>query len=172
MEMAEWLCPASRRSRELRLNWASKLTSVLRAGSFVRLYNHAVIPRLAPTTALLALLQAFFTAPYQHVHVGPSHRKHGDQEESTVVHAHPYAVSVPTSQKDGPAVEHSHKTHTSVALDTFTTIAQGVPFLFFQPESPVRIFAPPESAVWVEITEPCGHDPPGLENPVPRAPPV
>ena len=125
--------------------------------------------RLALIPTSLALLQAFFMAPYQHVHIGSGHEKHA---EPTLVHAHPYAISFFTNRDNGPAVGHSHKPHASLALDTFTTLAQGIPFLFFHPESPVRIFAPAESAVWVEITEPCGHDPPGLENPVPRAPPV
>src|SRR5205807_955205 len=68
------------------------------------IYNRAVARRLASITALLALMQAFFMAP-------------------------------------------------------------------FQPESPVHIFAPAESFVWVEVTEPCGHDPPCIENTIPRAPP-
>jgi hypothetical protein len=131
-----------------------------------------VIRRLAPLAALLALLQAFFMAPYQHVHIGLGHDRHEDHHESTLVHAHPYALSVPLNQNDGSAVEHSHKLHASVALDTFTTLAKGVLFLFLQPESPVQIFAPAESAVWVEVTEPCGHDPPCIGNSAPRAPPV
>lgn len=128
--------------------------------------------RLILIPACLALLQAFFMAPYQHVHVGLGRKKHGDHDGSTIVHAHPYAISVPTSQKDGPAVERSHGPHASMALDTFTTLAQGALSLFYEPESPVRLFAPAESAVWVEITEPCGHDPPCIPNTVPRAPPV
>ena len=130
-----------------------------------------MIQRLASATALLALLQAFFMAPYQHIHVRPGHEKHGDHNESTIVHAHPYSVSVP-SRNDGLTVEHSHKPHASIALDTFTTLAQAVLFIFFQPESRVEILAPAESAVWVEVTEPCGHDPPCTEKKVPRAPPV
>jgi hypothetical protein len=122
---------------------------------------------LIPTS--LALLQAFFMAPYQHVHIGSGHEKHA---ESTLVHAHPYAISFSINSDDGPEVEHSHKPHASLALDTFTTLAQGIPLLFFQPESTVRIFAPAESFVWAEVTEPCGHDPPCIENTVPRAPPV
>src|SRR5437870_368431 len=127
--------------------------------------------RLALMPACLALLQAFFMAPYQHVHVGPGHGKHRDHGESTVVHAHPYAVSVP-SRNDGPAIQHSHEPHASVALDTFTTLAQAALSIFFQPESRVEIPAPAESDVWVEVTEPCGHDPPCIENSVPRAPPL
>src|SRR2546428_6247976 len=103
--------------------------------------------RLALIPAALALVQAFFMAPYQHVHIGSGHEKHGHHEESTIVHAHPYAISVPIDANDGPAVQHSHNPHASVALDTFTTLAQGVPFIFFQPESPVRILAPAESFV-------------------------
>jgi hypothetical protein len=129
--------------------------------------------RLALIPASLGLLQAFFMAPYQHVHLGRSHEKHEDNNESAaIVHAHPYAVSVPISRNDRPAVGHSHKPHASIALDTFTTLAQGVLFLFFPPASPVPIVAAAKSVVWVELTEPCAHDPPCLENSVPRAPPV
>src|SRR5690348_12645007 len=105
------------------------------------IYNRAVTRPLAPITALLALMQAFFMAPYQHVHIGVGHEKHS---ESTLVHAHPYAISFSINPTDGPAVAHSHKPHASLSLDTFTTLAQGIPFLFFQPESPVHIFAPVE----------------------------
>ena len=128
--------------------------------------------RLGLIPACLALLQAFFMAPYQHVHLGAGHNKHRDHQESTIVHAHPYAISVPTSRNDAPGLAHSHQPHASIALDTFTTLAQGVLFLFFQPESPVRISDTTKSAVRIEVTEPCGHDPPCIENTVPRAPPV
>src|SRR5689334_8124857 len=111
-------------------------------------------------------------APYQHVHIGLAHKKHSEHDESTIVHSHPYAVSIPANSNDGTSAGHSHKAHASIALDTFTTLAHGVLFLFFQPQSSVQIFAPSESAVFVEITEPRGHDPPGVETTVPRAPPV
>jgi hypothetical protein len=125
--------------------------------------------RLTLIPTYLALLQAFFMAPYQHVHIGSGHKKHA---ESTLVHAHPYAISLPEKPDHGAALGHSHKPHASVALDTFTTLAQGIAFLFLRPESPVQIFAPAESFVWVEVTEPRGHDPPCLENTIPRAPPL
>src|SRR5205807_10504211 len=111
------------------------------------IYNRAVARRLASITAFLALMQAFFMASYQHVHVGSGHERHGNHAESTIVHAHPYAISFSINPDNGPAVGHSHKPHASLALDTFTTLAQGIPFLFFQPESPVHIFAPAESFV-------------------------
>lgn len=128
--------------------------------------------RLAVIPTSLALLQALLMAPYQHVHVGSGHDKHRDNDESTIVHAHPYVVSVHVNPDDGPAVGRSHKPHVSVALDTFTTLAGGVPFLFFQPDSPVQIFAPAKSFAWIEVTEPCGHDPPCTNIRASRAPPV
>ena len=73
-------------------------------------------------------------APYQHVHLGSGHAKNGDHDNSPIVHAHPYAVSLPIHSTDGPAVERSRKTHSSVALDTFTTLIHGMPLLFFRPE--------------------------------------
>ena len=127
---------------------------------------------LASIAALLGLLQAFFMAPYQHVHVGLGHGRHTDHGESAIVHAHPYAFSVPLDQNRGAKVAHSHQPHVSVALDIFTPIAQGALLLYFQPESPARIFVPSESAILIEVTEPRGHDPPLAANEVPRAPPV
>lgn len=128
--------------------------------------------RLALIPSCLALVQAFFMAPYQHVHIGLGHDKHGDHYESTIVHAHPYAISVPTNANSSPAVQRYHKPHASVALDTFITLTQGVPFLFFQPEPPIQIFVPTQAFVSLEITEPCGHDPPDLDFCSPRAPPA
>jgi|SRR5690242_3436437 len=136
------------------------------------MYNRAVIRRLTPAAALLALLQAFFMAPYQHVHVGPHHEKHGDHAESAIVHAHPYAVSIPTSNDHGGRAEDARKPHVSVALDTFTTLVSAVAFVFVASRSPVHIFAPAESFVRLELTESCGHDPPCIGNTAPRAPPV
>jgi hypothetical protein len=138
------------------------------------MYNPAVIPRLTPITALLALLQAFFIAPYQHVHVGTPREKHGGRAESApaIVHAHPYAVSIPANHNDGATAEHARKPHVSVALDTFATLAQTVTFVLIQPRSPVQIFAPAESFVRIELTESRGHDPPCIGNTAPRAPPV
>jgi hypothetical protein len=136
------------------------------------MHNRLVIRRLALLPASLALLQAFFMAPYQHVHLGTGHEGHGDHGESTVVHAHPYAISVPISGDSRPEVEHAHKAHASVSLDTFATLPQTALFLFCHPELPVRIVVPVESTVWVEIIEACGHDPPCFENTIPRAPPI
>ena len=133
------------------------------------MHNPAVLRWLARVTVCLALLQAFVMAPYQHVHVGSGH---GDHHESTFVHSHFYGVSVPINRRPGPTVEHSHEGHRSVALDTFTTFSQTAPVLIFQAEFSVRTFDPAQSDVWVEIIEPCGHDPPRVENTTPRAPPV
>jgi len=121
--------------------------------------------------ASLALLQALFVAPYQHVHVSEQHHEHSHHDEAAIVHAHPYGFSLPESHNDEPAFEHSHKPHVSVALDTFSTLAQGVLTLVFVPESTVAVFAPAQLAVWVEITEQCGHDPPCIGDAPSRAPP-
>jgi hypothetical protein len=131
-----------------------------------------VLRRLTPIWALLALLQAFFMLPYQHVHLGSGHAKNGDHDDPAIVHIHPYAISLPIHSTDGPAVERARKAHASVALDTFTTLIHGMPLLFFRPESSATILAPTKSLVGIEVPEPCGHDPPCIENAVPRAPPV
>ena len=107
--------------------------------------------------------------PYQHVHFGSGHVKNGDHGDSTIVHVHPYAISLPIHSTDGPAVERSRKVHSSVALDTFTTLIHGMPLLFFRPESSTTILAPTKSLICIEVPEPCGHDPPFTGNAVPRA---
>ena len=135
-------------------------------------HNHSLMRRLNLLPACLALLQAFIMAPYQHVHTGTGHAEHGNHHESTLVHAHFFAVSVPIQPNSEPVLDHAHKAHASVSLDTFRTYPQTAAFSFFQPEPSVRVFVPIESAVWVEIIEPCGHDPPCVENTVPRAPPA
>jgi hypothetical protein len=147
-------------------------TSVSRRMITILVHNSMPMRRLTLLPACLALLEAFIMAPYQHVHPKTGHEERGDQHESTVVHAHFFAVSVPISPNSEPVLDHAHKDHTSVSLDTFRTFPQSAPLLFFQPELPVRVFVPTESAVRVEIIEPCGHDPPCVENTVPRAPPV
>jgi hypothetical protein len=110
--------------------------------------------------------------PYQHVHLGSGHAKNGGRGDSTIVHVHPYAISLPIHSTGRPAVERSHKEHPSVALDTFTTLIHGMPLLFFRPESSTAILAPTKLLICIEVPEPRGHDPPRIENAVPRAPPV
>jgi|HubBroStandDraft_4_1064222.scaffolds.fasta_scaffold651844_1 hypothetical protein len=130
------------------------------------------MPRLTPIAVCLALLQGLVLAPYQHIHPGEGPGNH----HSAVVHTHFNPPLVRLSRRSGsdlgPAFNGLHKPHASVSLETFTTLPQMALYLFFQPVSVARIFVPSESDVLAEIIEPCGHDPPGVENTAPRAPPL
>jgi hypothetical protein len=131
--------------------------------------------RVAVLPAILPLLLAFLMAPYQHVHLAANHREDDDHDhdDAAVVHAHFYGVTAPISGSGEASLEDSHGDHVSRSLDTFTTMPQAGLSAIARPES--RIFAFPPSALvvgFVEITEPCGHDPPFLESCVPRAPPA
>ena len=131
--------------------------------------------RIAVPPVCLALQVAFFMAPYQHVHIAPSHHESSDHdhEDTTVVHAHFDAEAVPVSRNGRPSLKDSHGDHTSRPLDTFTTIPQAGFSEFFLPESRIPFFAPADLFVGViEVTEPCSHDPPVLEFSIPRGPPV
>jgi len=128
--------------------------------------------RLTTLPACIALLQAFIMAPFQHVHPGSGHDEHHHHHESTVVHAHFFAVSVPAAPRSDPSFDHTHKGHASISLDTYRTLPQVAHLPLFQPELTAHVFAVAESAVPIEVIEPCGHDPPCVENTVPRAPPL
>ena len=131
--------------------------------------------RVAVLPVCLALLVAFFMAPFQHVHIAPGHQKGSDHDhaETTIVHTHFDAESGPLSRNDRASFRDSHADHASRPLDTFTTIPQAGFSEFLLPESRIPFFAPADLFVGViEVTEPCGHDPPFLEFSSPRGPPV
>ncbi len=131
--------------------------------------------RVAMLPVCLALLVAFLMAPYQHVHVAPGHQEGAghDREGTAVIHTHFDAESAPISRNGGATFQDSHGDHASRALDTFTTMPQAGFSEFLPPESRIPFFAPADLFVGViEVTEPCGHDPPLLEFSIPRGPPV
>jgi hypothetical protein len=131
--------------------------------------------RVVMVPVFLALLLAFFMAPYQHIHLATSHGGGADHDhgDTAVVHAHFDAESAPTSRNGEATLKDSDGDHASRPLDTFTTMPQAGSYEFLLPESRVPFFAPPDLFVGViEVTEPCGHDPPFLEFSSPRGPPV
>jgi hypothetical protein len=137
-----------------------------------------MIRRLSLLPVSLALLLAFFMAPYQHVHLATNHREDADHDDrddddAAVEHIHFYAVSAPASRNGAVSIDGSDGGHVARSLDTFTTMPQaGFPGLP-QPESRLLLLPPAEFFVGVlDVTEPCGHDPPVFERSVPRAPPV
>ena len=137
--------------------------------------------RTALFPVLLALLQAFIMAPYQHVHLHHASDREGNaahdhqhgRDDAAVVHIHFYAFSDTAGSDGGTSVEGSRGSHVSVALDSFATLPHaGIP-AFVKPQLQTLRFPPEESvAKMVEVIEPCGHDPPSLEFSSPRAPPV
>lgn len=138
-------------------------------------HNRVSMRRVAIFPAILALLLAFLMAPYQHVHLATDDREGADHDhdDAAVVHVHFYAVTVPINRNGEASLEDSHGGHVSRSLDTFTTMPQAGLSAFVQPESRIFLFPPAVLVVrFVEVTEPCGHDPPFLKSSVPRAPPV
>ena len=142
----------------------------------VRLVHNPPMRRLGTYPALVALLLAFFMAPYQHVHPAQGHEHEGaGDNDSPVVHVHPYAISLPVETHNGNPVGVSHKEHDTWFLDSFTVSTSqvtSVPFPLVQTESPIKPFVLSKSPVTVEIAEACGHDPPAIAFSVPRSPPV
>ena len=131
--------------------------------------------RVAVLPVCLVLLVAFFMAPFQHVHIGPGRQTGSDRDhaDTTVVHTHFDTESGPISRNGGASLKDSHGDHASRPLDTFTTVPQAGFSEFLLPESQIPFFAPADLFVGViEVTEPCGHDPPLLEFSIPRGPPV
>jgi hypothetical protein len=139
------------------------------------MHNRMVMRRLSQLPVALALLLAFFMAPYQHVHLATNHREDADHDhdDAVVVHIHFNTVSVPTNRNSGPSLDVSDGDHVSRSLDTFTTMPQAGFAVLARPESRLLLFPPADRFVGVvEVTEPRGHDPPFFEFSVPRAPPV
>ena len=130
--------------------------------------------RVAVLPVGLALLMAFLMAPYQHVHLAPNHREDTDHDDAAaVVHIHFYAVSVPVNRNGKTNLDDSDGDHGSKSLDTFTPMPPAGLLAFALPESRFLLFRPADLAVVVvEITEPCSHDPPFLDFPIPRGPPA
>ena len=142
------------------------------------MHNRMVTHRLSLIPVSLALLLAFFMAPYQHVHLARNHKGDADHDDhddddAAVVHIHFYTVSVPASRNSAVSIDGPDAGHVARSLDTFTTMPQsGFPALA-RPESRLVVLPPPELFVGVlESTEPCGHDPPVSKRSVPRAPPA
>lgn len=135
-------------------------------------HNQSVMRRLTILPACLAVLLAFFMAPYQHVHLSAGHEADGDHDDSTIVHVHFYAISIPTAEDPGNSVDAKHKDHVSSSLDTFTSVPQTALLLAYQAEPATTVFVPDKSFAPAEFVQAQGHDPPCVESSVPRAPPA
>jgi hypothetical protein len=112
----------------------------------------------------LALLLAFFFAPFQHVHAGHA----GD------IHAHFFSSHTAPHTGEGvhlEADEDDDHAHAS-AMDTFTIVLPNVLTLSLPARIPISLIAPPETFAPVPAVEQRSHDPPYLDLSTPRAPPL
>jgi hypothetical protein len=123
----------------------------------------------------IALLIAFFVAPFQHVHAG--HGSGSDNDHSGLIHSHFYpsnSVGRPVGGQSGPRlVDADDDDHaTARSLDTFTLVLTSSPGPFVPTRGPALLFDPSETFQPVAVVEECGHDPPLADRSIPRAPPA
>jgi hypothetical protein len=119
----------------------------------------------------IALLLAFFLAPFQHVHAGPDH------DHSEIIHAHFYhlhAADHSVEEPHGPEfADFDDDDHADAhSLDTFTIELGAALAPFILSRGPVLAFVPSEAFQPVEVVEERGHDPPRIDRSIPRAPPT
>jgi hypothetical protein len=114
----------------------------------------------------LALLLAFFLAPFQHVHAG----------HAGTVHAHFISHTSPPASHECEGVhieaddddDHAHAS----SIDTFIVVLpDGLP-LWVPAKAPVGALTLAETFAPVTIVEQRTHDPPSVDHSAPRAPPL
>jgi hypothetical protein len=127
--------------------------------------------RIAALQTCIALLAAFFLAPFQHVHTGQDH------DHSEIIHAHFYhfhvadrSVEVVNGTQIAAFDDDDHAEARS--LDTFTIELASALAPFVLPRGPVLAFVPFDTFQPVEVVEERGHDPPCVDRSIPRAPPA
>lgn len=127
----------------------------------------ATMRRLTALKICLVLVSALFMAPFQHLHMAGVP---GGQQDSAIVHSHPYSFSFPIRRQTGTRVGDAH---VATALNTFRFLP-GVPLsLPFQVElSNILPLFQAGTYCTLEIRHLRGHDPPWLDLSSPRAPPI
>lgn len=175
-----------------------------RSGCFVSRKRNALLPRLLGVGGLdwpnqmvhtppnmkrvialqgcLALLCAFFLAPYQHVHEGQcdGHGSDGFFDNSTVVHAHPFLFShvhadvflVSHKSDDRTSVGESSEEHASWWLNNSSLVLHAVLPAVILPSSPLVPATTAISFCTIAFSDQRGHDPPPLDCSASRAPPA
>ena len=130
---------------------------------------------VAAISTSLALVVAFFLAPFQHVH--PDHLD-GDHEHSAIIHTHLFLPSpgeVSRMDLRGRSgvrlIAPGDEDEAAFSVNTFTSVTPVVVSLVRSLPSRVTIFAPKECFAQVEFIEERGHDPPFRSPSAPRAPP-
>jgi hypothetical protein len=146
------------------------------------IHTQPVMRRLLILQGCLALLFAFLSAPYQHVHAGQSDGRGGRGffDNSTVVHAHPSlfshvhadVFSVSHKRSDRTSVEESSKERASWWLNNSLLLLHNALLLFALPKSAAVPALTAASFSVIVVVEERGHDPPPLDCSVPRAPPA
>jgi hypothetical protein len=126
--------------------------------------------RVAALQTCLALLLAFFVAPFEHVHTGGG--PGADHDHSGLIHAHFYSVSRPVGKRHGSELVDSDDDHaTAWSVDTFTLVLTAGLSPFVPSLGHVLLFAPSATFSPVAVVEERGHDPPLVDRSNPRAPP-
>jgi hypothetical protein len=133
--------------------------------------HYLFMRRIATLQTCIALLAAFFLAPFEHVHSGPEH------DHSGLIHAHLYHFhGVDRSVEDHFGAhfaafdDDDHEDAHS--LDTFTLEIAAAIAPFILPRGPVVALVLSETVQPVEAVEQRGHDPPCIDRSIPRAPPA
>ena len=125
---------------------------------------------LAALQTCLAVVLAFFVAPFQHVHPGSG--PGADHDQSGILHANFHAPTRAVEEQHGLEVVGPDDDHDAVwSLDTFTLVLTTSLAPFVPSRGPVLLFAPPTTFEPVEVVEERGHDPPAFAVSIPRAPP-
>jgi hypothetical protein len=133
-------------------------------------YKIKMMRRTVAIETSLALLLAFFFAPFQHVHTSPD----GDHADAGEIHAHFFLPHAIAQLAPGIHIEADDDDDHAQArsLDTFTLVLpDGLP-LYLPSRAPAVAVDPSETAAPIAAVEERAHDPPSLDNSTPRAPPL
>ena len=135
-----------------------------------KVYTYIRMRCIAALQTCVALLLAFFLAPFEHVHAGP--QSGTDHDHSGTIHAHFYSVPASRGDHHGPELQDFDDDHAAAwSLDTFTLEFAAGLALFVPSRGLVLSFVPSTTFEPVEVVEECGHDPPCVDRSIPRAPP-
>ena len=126
---------------------------------------------LAALQTCLALLLAFFVAPFQHIHTGSG----ADHDHAATIHAHFYHIAPHHEEHHGPELidaDDDDDDHAAVwSVDSFTLVLTAGLAPFVPSRLQAEFFAPAVPLAWVDVVEERGHDPPLADRSIPRAPP-
>jgi hypothetical protein len=125
---------------------------------------------IAALQTCLALLLAFFLAPFEHVHTGQ--QSGADHDHSGLMHAHFYSIPALHGNQHDLEFQDFDDDHAAAwSLDTFTLVLTAGLAPFVPSRGLVLPFVLSVTFEPVEVVEECGHDPPCTDRSIPRAPP-